>query len=103
MVLEGGNAAWINTGLDLEKGPSHLASAPLDRYKRPYEGTNVDPAAAGISQLGVWFGRAAEQGRNPSLLGSVNQSSSLLLFFLSNFVANDANTSDLSFHHIAWL
>ncbi len=80
VVLEGGNAAWINAGLDLEKGPSHLASAPLDRYKRLYEGTNVDLAAAGISRLGVWFGRAAEQGRNPSLLGSVSQSSSLLLF-----------------------
>ena len=45
LVLEGGNAAWIKAGLDLEKGPSHLASPPLDRYKRPYEGTSVDPAA----------------------------------------------------------
>ncbi len=45
LVLEGGNAAWVKAGLDLEKGPSHLASPPLDRYKRPYEGTSVDPAA----------------------------------------------------------
>ena len=45
IVIEGGNAAWIKAGLELEKGPSHLASPPLDRYKRPYEGTNVDPAA----------------------------------------------------------
>ena len=45
LVLEGGNAGWISAGLELEKGASHLASPPLDRYKRPYEGTSVDPAA----------------------------------------------------------
>ena len=45
LVLEGGNTVWTKAGLDLEKGPSHLASPPLDRYKRPYEGTSVDPAA----------------------------------------------------------
>ena len=45
LVLEGGNVAWTSAGLELEKGPSRLASPPLDRYKRPYEGTGVDPAA----------------------------------------------------------
>jgi len=45
LVLEGGNAAWTSAGLELEKGAGHLASPPLDRYKRPYEGTSVDPAA----------------------------------------------------------
>jgi rhodanese-related sulfurtransferase len=45
LALEGGNAAWTSAGLELEKGPSRLASPPLDRYKRPYEGTSVDPAA----------------------------------------------------------
>ncbi len=44
-VLAGGNKAWIDAGLTIEKGPTHLASPPLDRYKRPYEGTSVDPAA----------------------------------------------------------
>ena len=44
-VLAGGNKAWIDAGLTLEKGATHLASPPLDRYKRPYEGTSVDPAA----------------------------------------------------------
>ena len=44
-VLDGGNKAWIDAGLTLEKGATHLASPPLDRYKRPYEGTSVDPAA----------------------------------------------------------
>lgn len=44
-VLEGGTKAWIDAGLESEKGPSHLASPPLDRYKRPYEGTSVDTKA----------------------------------------------------------
>lgn len=45
IVLSGGNVAWTKADLPLEKGANHLASPPLDRYKRPYEGTNVDPAA----------------------------------------------------------
>ena len=45
LVLAGGNKVWIDAGLEIEKGPIHLASPPLDRYKRPYEGTSVDPAA----------------------------------------------------------
>ena len=44
-VLEGGTKAWADAGLELEKGPTHLASPALDRYKRPYEGTSVDPKA----------------------------------------------------------
>jgi rhodanese-related sulfurtransferase len=44
-VLDGGNKAWIDAGFSIEKGATHLASPPLDRYKRPYEGTSVDPAA----------------------------------------------------------
>ena len=44
-VLLGGNRAWIDAGLETEKGPSQLASPPLDRYKRPYEGTSVDHKA----------------------------------------------------------
>ncbi len=44
-TLTGGNAAWTSAGLALETGPSHLASPALDRYKRPYEGTNVPPSA----------------------------------------------------------
>jgi rhodanese-related sulfurtransferase len=44
-VLDGGTQAWAKCGLELEKGASHLASPPLDRYKRPYEGTSIDPKA----------------------------------------------------------
>ena len=63
LVLEGGNAAWMNAGLDVEKGPVHLASPPLDRYKRPYEGTNVDPAAM-QAYLDWEFGLVEQLGRD---------------------------------------
>ena len=63
LVLEGGNLAWINAGLELEKGPSHLASPPLDRYKRPYEGTNVDPAAM-QAYLDWEFGLVEQLGKD---------------------------------------
>ncbi len=39
-VLAGGTNAWKAAGHPLEQGPTRLASPPLDRYKRPYEGTN---------------------------------------------------------------
>ncbi|QWE09209.1 rhodanese homology domain-containing protein [Polynucleobacter ibericus] len=63
LVLEGGNAAWIRAGLELEKGPSHLASLPLDRYKRPYEGTSVDPAAM-QAYLDWEFGLVEQLGKD---------------------------------------
>jgi len=44
-VLQGGNAEWIKAGHPLEKGETHLASPARDRYKRPYEGTNIGPEA----------------------------------------------------------
>jgi len=63
LILEGGNAAWVKAGLELEKGPSHLASPPLDRYKRPYEGTNVDPAAM-QAYLDWEFGLVEQLGKD---------------------------------------
>ncbi len=42
-VLIGGNNSWIEAGLPIEKGATKLASPPIDRYKRPYEGTNANP------------------------------------------------------------
>ncbi|MES2586545.1 MAG: rhodanese homology domain-containing protein [Pseudomonadota bacterium] len=62
-VLSGGNKAWIDAGLDLEKGPTHLASPPLDRYKRPYEGTSVDPAAM-QAYLDWEFGLVEQLGKD---------------------------------------
>lgn len=38
-VLAGGTAAWIAEGLSLET-EGRFASAPIDAYKRPYEGTD---------------------------------------------------------------
>jgi 3-mercaptopyruvate sulfurtransferase SseA len=44
-ILRGGNTAWTKAGYTLEKGETHLASPARDRYKRPYEGTNIGPEA----------------------------------------------------------
>ena len=41
MVLAGGTCAWTNAGLALESGEARLASPPIDRYRRPYEGTDA--------------------------------------------------------------
>ena len=62
-VLEGGVQAWAQAGLALEKGPTHLVSAPLDRYKRPYEGTdNAKEAMQGY--LDWEFGLVEQLGRD---------------------------------------
>ena len=39
-VLTGGTAAWIEAGLPVESGETRLASPRIDRYRRPYEGTD---------------------------------------------------------------
>lgn len=51
-VLTGGTAAWIDAGLPLESGESRLASPRVDRYRRPYEGT--DNAAAAMQAYLDW-------------------------------------------------
>jgi len=40
LVLAGGTQAWADAGLPLESGPARLASPQIDRYRRPYEGTD---------------------------------------------------------------
>lgn len=63
LVLEGGNDAWVKAGLPVEKGPTHLVSPPLDRYKRPYEGTdNAKEAMQGY--LDWEFGLVEQLGRD---------------------------------------
>ncbi|MFM2029149.1 MAG: hypothetical protein RL517_340 [Pseudomonadota bacterium] len=62
-VLSGGNKAWTDAGLELEKGATHLASPPMDRYKRPYEGTSVDPAAM-QAYLDWEFGLVEQLGKD---------------------------------------
>ena len=51
-VLTGGTAAWIDAGLPLEHGETRLASPRVDRYRRPYEGT--DNAAAAMQAYLDW-------------------------------------------------
>jgi rhodanese-related sulfurtransferase len=43
-VLVGGTDAWIAAGLPIERDP-HFASPLIDRYRRPYEGTDNSKAA----------------------------------------------------------
>lgn len=52
VVLDGGTQAWINAGLPLESGETHLGSARDDRYRRPYEGT--DNAAEAMQAYLDW-------------------------------------------------
>ena len=39
-VLEGGTQAWCAAGYASESGFTRLASEPIDRYRRPYEGAD---------------------------------------------------------------
>jgi len=39
-VLQGGTQAWQAEGFPIEIGMTHLASPAIDRYQRPYEGTD---------------------------------------------------------------
>ncbi|WP_129990708.1 rhodanese-like domain-containing protein [Rahnella sp. CFA14(1/10)] len=44
-LLERGTVGWIDQGLLLERGDSVYLSDAQDRYRRPYEGTDVSPQA----------------------------------------------------------
>jgi rhodanese-related sulfurtransferase len=44
LALAGGTDGWARSGHPLEPGPNEMLSAPLDVYRRPYEGTGIDPA-----------------------------------------------------------
>jgi len=62
-VLEGGTYAWIDAGLPLEEGETRLASPRIDRYRRPYEGT--DNAAEAMQAYLDWeYGLVAQLGRD---------------------------------------
>ncbi|MFJ2986773.1 rhodanese homology domain-containing protein [Collimonas sp. NPDC087041] len=58
-VLAGGTAAWIAAGLPLESGETALASPRIDRYQRPYEGTD-NPVAAMQAYLDWEYGLVAQ-------------------------------------------
>jgi hypothetical protein len=44
-VLNGGTKGWVQANGSLESGETHLASPPIDRYRRPYEGTKASREA----------------------------------------------------------
>ncbi|WP_085316052.1 rhodanese homology domain-containing protein [Derxia lacustris] len=62
-LLEGGNAAWFAAGLPTEAGDARLASPRIDRYRRPYEGTD-NPREAMQGYLDWEFGLVAQLGRD---------------------------------------
>lgn len=62
-LLSGGTLAWINAGLALEQGETHLATARSDRYRRPYEGTD-NTAEAMQAYLDWEFGLVEQLARD---------------------------------------
>lgn len=62
-VLAGGTGAWAAEGRPLEKGASRLASPAIDRYRRPYEGTD-NPRAAMQAYLDWEFGLVEQLARD---------------------------------------
>ena len=62
-VLEGGTASWVKAGFALEQGETRLASPRIDRYRRPYEGTDA-PKAAMQAYLDWEFGLVEQLGRD---------------------------------------
>ena len=53
--LPGGNAAWTAQGFSTQQGESYLASPRIDRYRRPYEGTD-NPAQSMQAYLDWEYG-----------------------------------------------
>ncbi len=62
-VLEGGNRAWSRAGFALEREPTHFASPAIDRYRRPYEGTD-NPTDAMQAYLDWEYGLVAQLERD---------------------------------------
>lgn len=62
-LLAGGNAAWQQAGLPLVAGQEQLLSPRIDRYRRPYEGT--DNASEAMQAYLDWeFGLVEQLGRD---------------------------------------
>ena len=62
-VLAGGNTAWAAEGLPVEAGGAGLASPRIDRYRRPYEGTDA-PREAMQAYLDWEYGLVEQLGRD---------------------------------------
>jgi len=64
-ALEGGTAAWISIGGELETGLARATSQPDDIYRRPYEGTD-NPAEAMQAYLDWEYGLVDQLARDGS-------------------------------------
>ena len=62
-LLKDGTASWVNAGFELESGETRLASPRIDRYRRPYEGTDA-PREAMQAYLDWEFGLVEQLGRD---------------------------------------
>ena len=63
VVLEGGTEAWCASGFPHESGLTRLASEPIDRYRRPYEGTD-NPRVTMQAYLDWEFGLVEQLARD---------------------------------------
>ena len=63
--LPGGNASWTAQGFSTQQGESYLASPRIDRYRRPYEGTD-NPAQAMQAYLDWEYGLVEQLRRDGS-------------------------------------
>lgn len=62
-LLKGGTASWIAAERPLEDGESRLASPRIDRYRRPYEGTD-NPREAMQAYLDWEYGLVEQLARD---------------------------------------
>ena len=62
-LLDGGNPSWRQAQLAFTSGESHLASPSIDRYRRPYEGTDAKREAM-QAYLDWEFGLVAQLERD---------------------------------------
>jgi rhodanese-related sulfurtransferase len=63
LALAGGTQGWAGSGRALESGQGELLSPALDVYRRPYEGTGIDPAVM-QAYLDWEYGLVAQLGRD---------------------------------------
>jgi hypothetical protein len=63
LALAGGTQGWARSGRPLASGQGELLSPALDVYRRPYEGTSVDPAVM-QAYLDWEYGLVAQLGRD---------------------------------------
>ena len=61
--LRGGNASWFAAGFSTQQGESYVVSPRIDRYRRPYEGTQ-NPVQAMQAYLDWEFGLVEQLKRD---------------------------------------